>query len=63
MTRVLFIFLWISILTGQGVGKLTGRITNSETGEGLAGVNVMVKGTYYGAASDVDGYYNISQIN
>ena len=46
MTRVLFIFLWISILTGQGVGKLTGRITNSETGEGLAGVNVMVKGTY-----------------
>ena len=48
MTRVLFIFLWISILTGQGVGKLTGRITNSETGEGLAGVNVMVKGTYYG---------------
>ena len=63
MTRVLFIFLWISILRGLGVGKVTGRITNSETGEGLAGVNVMVKGTFYGAASDVDGYYNISQIN
>ena len=63
MIRVLSIFLWTSIIIGQGVGKLTGRITNSETGEGLAGVNVMVKGTYYGAASDVDGYYNISQIN
>ena len=45
MIRVLSIFFWIAILTGQGDGRLTGRITNSETDEGLAGVNVMVKGT------------------
>ena len=63
MIRLLSILTWVAILTGQGDGKLTGRITSSETGEGLAGVNVMVKGTYYGTASDVDGYYTISQIN
>jgi len=63
MIRLLSILTWVAILTGQGDGKLTGRITSSETGEGLTGVNVMVKGTYYGTASDVDGYYNISQIN
>ena len=44
-------------------GQVTGRITSSETAEGLAGVNVMVKGTYYGSATDADGYYTISNIN
>ena len=63
MIRVLFILFWAATLIGQGNGKLSGRITSSETSEGLTGVNVMVKGTYYGAASDADGYYNIPQIN
>ena len=56
MIRVLFILFWAATLIGQGEGNLSGRITSTETGEGLPGVNVMVKGTYYGAASDVDGY-------
>ncbi|SVC35759.1 uncharacterized protein METZ01_LOCUS288613, partial [marine metagenome] len=34
-----------------------------KSNEGLAGVNIFIKGTYYGAATDVDGYYSISQIN
>ena len=42
MIRLLSILTWVAILTGQGDGKLTGRITSSETGEGLTGVNVMV---------------------
>ena len=63
MIRVLFILFWGTTLIGQGNVKLSGRITSSETSEGLTGVNVMVKGTYYGAASDADGYYNIPQIN
>ena len=63
MIKVLFILFWAATLIGQGNGKLSGRITSSEKGERLTGVNVMVKGTYYGAASDVDGYYFIPQIN
>ncbi|MDG2266404.1 MAG: TonB-dependent receptor, partial [Candidatus Marinimicrobia bacterium] len=59
MIRILSILIWVSVSYGQ----LNGRITSSTTSEGLAGVNVMVKGTYYGSATDADGYYSISQIN
>ena len=59
MIRILAVLIWVSVSYGQ----LNGRITNSTTAEGLAGVNVMVKGTYYGSATDADGYYNISKIN
>ena len=59
MIRILSICIWVSVSYGQ----LSGRIASSTTSEGLAGVNVMVKGTYYGTASDADGYYSISQIN
>ena len=56
------IVLLIFVMT-NAYGQVTGRITSSETAEGLAGVNVMVKGTYYGSATDADGYYTISNIN
>jgi outer membrane receptor protein involved in Fe transport len=44
-------------------GKLAGQVTDKNTGENLAGVNVEIKGTYMGAASDVDGFYFINDIN
>jgi outer membrane receptor protein involved in Fe transport len=44
-------------------GSIFGRITDSKTKTGLPGVNVMIKGTYYGASTDVDGNYNIMNIN
>ena len=52
------IILLIFVMT-NAYGQVTGHITSSETAEGLAGVNVMVKGTYYGSATDADGYYTI----
>ncbi|MCZ7611281.1 MAG: TonB-dependent receptor [Ignavibacterium sp.] len=42
---------------------LTGKITDKETGEALPGVNIILKGTYYGAASDVNGKFTITAIN
>ena len=51
MIRILAVLIWVSVSYGQ----LNGRITNSTTAEGLAGVNVMVKGTYYGSATDAGG--------
>ena len=40
--------------------NVTGKITDSKTGEGLPGVNVIVKGTSIGTISDAEGMYSIS---
>jgi TonB-dependent SusC/RagA subfamily outer membrane receptor len=39
---------------------VTGKVTASEDGSGLPGVNVIVKGTTSGTVSDADGSYSIS---
>ena len=47
--------------TDPGVtGKVVGTIKDKETGEALPGVNVILVGTFQGAASDIDGYYFIN---
>ncbi|MCF7905265.1 MAG: TonB-dependent receptor [Candidatus Marinimicrobia bacterium] len=43
-------------------GKISGRITDAETGEGLPGVNVMLQDTYLGASTDANGVYFIINI-
>lgn len=40
--------------------KVTGKVTDSKTGEGLPGVSVIVKGTQNGTASDVNGMFSIN---
>ena len=62
-----FILLVIALLTwvpvhAQSGGRITGVITDAQTGELLVGVNVRVDGTFFGAAADADGYYNIMQV-
>lgn len=39
--------------------SITGRVTD-DTGEGLPGVNVIVKGTTQGAVTDIDGKYTLN---
>ncbi len=41
------------------VGKLTGRVTDGETGEALPGANVLIVGTSFGAAANIEGNYFI----
>lgn len=43
-------------------GKIAGTVSDTETGEPLAGVNVYLVGTTSGAASDENGHYNILNI-
>ena len=43
-------------------GKLAGRVLDADTGEPVVGANVIIEGTYLGAAADVDGYYFINNI-
>ncbi len=59
----MLILLTASTGFAQTKGTLKGRITDGKNGDGLPGVNVMVKGTYYGAATDLDGNYRISNVN
>jgi outer membrane receptor protein involved in Fe transport len=59
---VLLFTLMVSIVLAGTTGKIAGRIMDKETGEPLIGVNVVVKGTSLGAATDIDGYYAILSI-
>jgi len=54
----------ISLMTLQAgvTGKIAGQVIDEETMEPLPFVNVMVEGTYMGAATDMDGFYSILNI-
>lgn len=47
-----------TIAFGQGF-QVSGRVTDSFTGDALAGVNVIVKGTTTGTITDIEGYYSV----
>ncbi|HQI50272.1 MAG TPA: TonB-dependent receptor, partial [bacterium] len=46
-----------ALLFGAETGKITGKVVDKETGEGLPGANVLITGTSMGAITDVDGKY------
>lgn len=54
----LFISLIISILANAQERTITGKVTD-EIGQGIAGVNVLIKGTSQGTTSDLNGKYSI----
>ncbi len=43
-------------------GSIRGVVTDAQSGEALIGVNVVVKGTYLGASTDVDGFFLITDV-
>lgn len=49
-------------LFAAGTGKIVGKVTDTQTGEELIGINVLVDGTTTGAATGVDGTYIINNI-
>ena len=56
-------FIIGSYLWAGTTGKIAGRVTDAETGEGLPGVNVIIVGTTLGAATDSEGYFVILNIS
>ena len=64
--KVLYVLLVMFFLTSPmwaaTTGKISGTVKDSETGEALPGVNVVIEGTQMGAATDVEGYYFIINI-
>jgi TonB-linked SusC/RagA family outer membrane protein len=56
---VLNLLLSVSILFAQNVQTIKGRVTDTQN-ESVPGVSVLVKGTFRGTNTDVDGQYTIS---
>ncbi|MFQ5605397.1 MAG: TonB-dependent receptor domain-containing protein [bacterium] len=62
-TLSIFILLVFTATAFSGTtGKIAGRITDAQTGDGLPGTNVQLEGTSFGAATDIDGHYTILNI-
>ena len=60
---ILLIFIISSFSFAQNTGSISGRITDARTNEELPGVNIILKGTYYGAATDLRGRFQIESVN
>ncbi len=56
---ILFLLLLLPAMALAQSGKLRGQITDQETGEALVGANIIITGTSYGAATDLNGEYII----
>jgi len=54
------VFVFASSELWAQARTVTGRITSSEDGSGLPGVNVVLKGTTNGTVTDVDGKYSLN---
>ncbi len=62
-TIFLLLLFSFSLATAQtGNGRISGKVLDKQTGEALIGANIIVQGTAFGAASDVNGEYLITQV-
>ena len=59
---ILLIFGMLSTLFAGTTGKLAGFIKDKATGEPLAGVNVVIQGSFMGGAADTEGQYFVINI-
>ena len=55
-------FMMSDNLHAQIKGKITGTVTDSNTGNFLPGANVMIKDTQFGSATGREGYYRIENV-
>ncbi|MEM6336172.1 MAG: carboxypeptidase-like regulatory domain-containing protein, partial [Bacteroidota bacterium] len=60
LTAALFVLL--AVPAWAQTGKISGRVTDAQTGDALPGVNVIIEGTTQGAGTDLDGYYTILNV-
>jgi len=58
----LFVVLLTTSVAFAQTGKITGQVTDGESGDALPGVNIILMGTELGAATDQDGSYTIINV-
>ncbi len=59
---LLFLIMLATNAFAGTTGKIAGRVIDASTGEPLPFANIIVVGTTYGAATDINGYYTILNI-
>jgi outer membrane receptor protein involved in Fe transport len=64
INKILIIILLIctSLVFSQEKGSIRGLVKDKDTGEPLIGANILLKGTYHGSSTDIDGFFLISDI-
>ena len=60
---VLLLFTMLPVLIFAGDGRIKGKVTDLSTGEALVGANVIVVGSSFGAATDVNGDFVIMNLD
>ncbi|HUI63382.1 MAG TPA: TonB-dependent receptor [Bacteroidota bacterium] len=55
-------FFCTHLATAGNTGKIAGEVKDSQTGEAIVGASVVIEGTSMGAATNIDGYYVILNI-
>ena len=63
MRRKILLTIWMSIVACAIYAqerRITGRVISNDDGSALPGVNVVIKGTTNGTATDSDGNYSLS---
>lgn len=69
--NIIFRFLTIGLLLiisaaagfSQQTGKISGKVTDSKTGETLIGLTVKLTGATLGASTDIEGRYTLNNLN
>ncbi|MGD8415146.1 MAG: TonB-dependent receptor, partial [Candidatus Latescibacterota bacterium] len=59
---ILAVLLFVTPIYSGTTGKISGRVTDANTGEPIPGVQIQLDGTLQGAITDAEGYYDILDI-
>ena len=53
---ILLLVMFVSVLSAQsGKIRITGKVSDGDTGEPLPGVNIIIEGTTQGTITDIEG--------
>ncbi|MEO8398372.1 MAG: TonB-dependent receptor [Ignavibacteriaceae bacterium] len=63
LTVLFFLLILPAFVLAGTVGKIKGKVTDLQSGEPLIGANVLVVGTSFGAATNVNGEYTIQNLD
>ncbi len=63
LLMAILIFTSCSFVFAGTTGKIAGLVTDTETGEALIGINILVQGTSFGAATDIEGNFIINNLS
>ncbi len=63
ISAVLFVALLPLLLYAGQTGKIVGKVSEKNSGAPVIGANILIQGTNFGAAADIEGFYSISNIS